>query len=831
MTSIEQEATYRSGMIGGNGATIPQILAKRTMMSPDRIAMKSPGGRTWTFRELEQEVHSIATCLRAVSSGYHPVLRNILPARALRPRKHARSKRFAIVMPNGPMLSLTILGASCVGTAMPLNPTYHLAEFRMYLKRLRADYLVVEEDHQLAEIAAQDLSIPIIRISDVKFRKKTDRSFNPDQNDIALILMTSGSTGKPKPVPLSHRNLCISAAEVADSLYLSESDICLSMWELYHIGGLVDLLLSPILAGGTILCTSGFNSASFFQLLEAYGPTWFQCVPTALHEIISLAKRENIDTKNHKLRVLRLVASRLPESLQIVAEEKFGIPVLQTFGMTEAGPLITSTGLPPATRKLGSVGPTLGTEIRILDSDHNEVPRGVTGEIAIRGENVFLGYEDEDEENKKRFHNGWFLTGDLGFLDEDDHLFLAGRSKQLINRGGEKINPVEVEDVLVRHFAVEDAAVFPIEHRTLGEDVAAAVILKAGTNCTENELRALAAEQLAVFKVPQRIMFIEEFPLTAIGKIDRLELANIAAKKHAAEAASVPTDEIEQQLAEIWAREMDLPAIGLDENFFSAGGDSLMGVRLLLEVEKWLGEPLPSELMFGINSVREMADKIKNHRNEKTAGIVRTVSPLMREIQMVMGAGRVPTVPGEPTFKASRRHTDLNDDPPLYWCFNSPDKEMGRLLEVWSETTSLIGMYSVSNEQIEAVADHYYDLIVKRRSGRPFFIGGNCRGARVVEQLMLRFQKSGIMPMGCVLMERLSKPVEMMNIPLLYLIGEKKSRVTKQEREDAEQLASNTNNFIQVAEIRGSHGNFTRPENVESMHDAIQHFILKIIKP
>ncbi|MFN4874303.1 MAG: non-ribosomal peptide synthetase [Akkermansiaceae bacterium] len=825
------DSKYRQQMTSCPQATIVQILSQRAAQSPDGLAMKSMDGVSWTFKEMEHKVYSIASYLRAKSSGYHPLIQKLMPSIASRPGKHSSGKRFAIVMPNGPMLSLAILGASYVGTAMPLNPIYHLAEFRMYLKRLKADFLVVENEHSLAEIAANDLSIPIIRISEVDFKRSTGAPFKPDQHDIALILMTSGSTGKPKSVPLSHRNLCISAAEVADSLYLTESDVCLSMWELYHIGGLVDLLLSPVLSGGTIICTSGFNSDLFFQILKDHKPTWFQCVPTALHEIISLASREKIDTKNHHLRVLRLVASRLPEDLHIVTEEKFGVPVLQTFGMTEAGPLITSTGLPPATRKFGSVGPTLGTEIRILDSNNQEVAMGETGEIAIRGENVFLGYEDEEEENKKRFKDGWFLTGDLGFLDEDQHLFLAGRSKELINRGGEKINPMEVEDVLRRHFAVKDVAAFSIEHRTLGEDVGAAVILKQGMTCTENELKALAAEQVAAFKVPQRIMFVDEFPLTAIGKVDRLALVSIAAKRHAEEAEALPTDQIEQKIAEIWKREMNLESIGLDENFFSAGGDSLMGVRLLLEVEKWLGKQPPDELLYGISTVREMAEIIKRHKDQPAPDQTEAISPLIREIQIVMGAGRVPTVPGVPTLKASRRHTDLGDDPPLYWCFNSPDKEMGRLLEVWSETTSLIGMYSVSNKEIIPVAEYYFELIKRRRSGRPFFIGGNCRGARVVEHLMMLLHQSGTMPLGCVLMERLSEPVEKMQIPLLYLIGEKKSRITKLEREQAEQLANNTNSLISVAEIRGSHGNFTRPENVDSMHDAIQNFILNIIKP
>jgi oxalate---CoA ligase len=811
--------------------TIAEIISKRAALTPDRIAMVSAQSESWTFGEIQEKVRLIASHLRSKSGqGSYPSLRKLAKFLNYKSVRGSTGGRYAIVMDNGPQLTLTILGAACAGTAMPLNPIYQVVEFRTYLKRLGANCLVVDKEHPLAEMAARDLSIPVIRVSEIKTRYPAHESILPKEDDIALILMTSGSTGQPKLVPLSHRNLCVSASQVAKSVDLSESDICLSMWELHHIGGLVDLLLAPLISGGAIISTKGFDSTLFFRLLEEYSPTWFQAVPTTLHEICSMAKRQDIETRNHQLRFLRSVAAKLPENLQADLEEKFAVPVIQTFGMTEAGPLITSTGFSPASRKPGSVGSSCGSEIRILDSKDETLPAGLTGEVAIRGDNVFAGYEDEEEENKNRFKNGWFLTGDLGWLDEAGNLFLAGRSKQLINRGGEKINPLEVEDVMKRHFSVEDAAAFAVEHRTLGEDIAVAVIRKPGTLCTENELKSFVSEHLAAFKVPQRVLFMEAFPLTGIGKLDRPALARMAAELHNA-GMSQPADEVEQKLAEIWAREMDLESIGMDENFFVAGGDSLMGVRVLLEVEKWLGEPLPDEFMTEINTIRNMAQKLRCYRSERTDEAVEAVSPLVREIRIVMSSGRIPTIQGAPTLKASRRHSDTGDEPPLYWCFNSPDKEMGRLLEIWSETTSLIGLYSVSTLEVKPVADHYFELIKERRNGRPFFIGGNCRGAWVVEQLMMRFEESNIMPAGVVLMEHVSEAVEKMNIPLLYLVGQEKSRVTKKEREQAQQIARSSGGLVEVSEIRGRHGQFFRPENVESVHAALQKFILNHIKP
>ncbi len=771
--------------------------------------MRSLSGKCWTFADLEAAAFGIASRLHAGAYG----------------------KRYGIVMANGPLLTLTILGASCAGTAVPLNPVYQRDEFVRYFQRLNVSCVVIDCDRPEAESAALSLSIPVIQITGDERGDFGLKLHEPNPDDTALVLMTSGSTGEPKLVPLTHRNLCVSAQQVAESVGLSESDVCLSMWELHHIGGLVDLLLAPIISGGLIISTSGFESSLFFRCLHEFRPTWFQAVPTALHDMISVRRKDRLDMKNHSLRFLRSVAAKLPENVQLELEEVFGVPIIQTFGMTEAGPLITSTRLPPATRKHGSVGTTCGNEIRVFGGSGEELPRGQSGEIAIRGHNVFSGYEGEDEENRARFRDGWFLTGDLGWLDEDGYLFLAGRSKQLINRGGEKINPLEVEAVLMSHPSVADAAAFAVEHRTLGEDVAAAVILKQGTNCQAADLKAHASKRLAAFKVPQQILFLDTFPLTGIGKLDRPALTRIATKLHIAPTATAEIDATALELAEIWAREMSLESIGIDENFFVAGGDSLMGVRLLLEVEKWLGVPLPPELMMEISTVRDMVEKLRMHGLQDRNMPSETVSPLVHEMQMVMAAGRLPTMEGALTLKVHPDQHDQDDTPPLCWCFNSPDAEMTRLLEGWNSRTRIIGLYSGSRgrnkELVAEVAEHYFEVIMKLHAGRPFFLGGNCRGGRVIADLLARLLEAGVAPLGVVFMEYPPAELNVKKVPHLVLFGEN-SIVAEEKQKKWIKFAKKSKGTVRVEKIQGSHREFFRPENVKSIQQAVQRFIQTI---
>ena len=206
-------------------------------------------------------------------------------------------------------------------------------------------------------------------------------------------------------------------------------------------------------------------------------------------------------------------------------EDLFGVPVIQTFGMTEAGPLITSNSLPPGTRRPGSVGVSCGPRIRILAPDGADLPCGATGEIVIQGENVIAGYEDAPEANATSFRNGWFHTGDTGYIDDEGFVFLTGRLKEMINRGGEKISPLEVDVVLMEHPAVQVALTFGMPHDTLGEEVAAAVVLKEGHTASEREIRAFAEKHLVHFKVPHHIVFVSELPRGPTGKLQRIGLA------------------------------------------------------------------------------------------------------------------------------------------------------------------------------------------------------------------------------------------------------------------------------------------------------------------
>ena len=300
------------------------------------------------------------------------------------------------------------------------------------------------------------------------------------------------------------------------------------MWEQFHIGGMVDLLLVPLASGGRIICTSSFDAESFFQILETRSPTWFQGVPTTLHEILAVARKTGRSPAKTSLRFIRSVASALSPQLMDRIESLFQVPVVQTFGMTEAGPLITTNPLPPGIRKAGSTGPSCGPMISIRDPSGRELPPFETGEILVKGENVVAGYEGNKEATAQSFRDGWFHTGDTGYLDADGYLFLKGRIKEQINRGGEKIIPQEIDDVLAAHPEIEQAASFSMKHATLGEDVGAAVVLRENSSLDEGAIRRYVASQLSDFKVPKTILFLPSLPRSTIGKVKRDTLAALA---------------------------------------------------------------------------------------------------------------------------------------------------------------------------------------------------------------------------------------------------------------------------------------------------------------
>ena len=453
-----------------------------------------------------------------------------------------RNDRVAIVLPNGAEMAAAFIAVSCGATAAPLNPAYQKPEFDFYLSDLNAGALIVEENSDSPSLAsARELNIPILQLKKGgspaagEFVLESMEKTLPDQtvtapefarrDDVALVLHTSGTTSRPKIVPLTQGNICASAANIRATLALTNGDRCLNVMPLFHIHGLIAAILASISAGASIFCTPGFNALKFFGWLEQAQPSWYTAVPTMHQAILARAGKNKETVRKSALRFIRSSSASLPPRVLHDLEETFHAPVIEAYAMTEAAHQMTSNPLPPGTRKPGSVGIPAGPRVAIMDETGNLLEQGSTGEVVIRGENVTAGYDNNPVANRENFVNGWFRTGDQGVMDADGYLTITGRLKEIINRGGEKISPREVDEVLLDHPAVSQAVTFAVPHDKLGEEVAAAVVLNDGQTVSESDIRAYAANYLAGFKVPKKVVILDDIPKGATGKVQRIGLA------------------------------------------------------------------------------------------------------------------------------------------------------------------------------------------------------------------------------------------------------------------------------------------------------------------
>jgi acyl-CoA synthetase (AMP-forming)/AMP-acid ligase II len=351
------------------------------------------------------------------------------------------------------------------------------------------------------------------------------RSGEAEAEDIALVLHTSGTTSRPKIVPLRHVNVTASAYNIGDILALTADDVCLNIMPLFHIHGLIAGVLSSLAAGGAVSCSPGFNAFRFFAWFNEVRPTWYTAVPTMHQTILELAPRNKAAIEAGRLRFIRSSSSSLPGPVMHAMEEAFGVPLVESYGMTEAAHQMAANPLPPRPRFPGCVGIAAGPEVAIMDESGALLPPGGLGEVVIRGRNVTAGYENNPAANAAAFTDGWFRTGDQGVLDADGYLRLTGRLKELINRGGEKVSPLEVDEILSEHPAVAQCLTFGLPHPKLGEEVAAAIVLRGGFSPKDTELRDFVGERLAPFKVPRKFVFLKEIPKGATGKLQRIGLA------------------------------------------------------------------------------------------------------------------------------------------------------------------------------------------------------------------------------------------------------------------------------------------------------------------
>ena len=438
-----------------------------------------------------------------------------------------RNDRVGIAVPKGLLTIVCFLAASVAGTAAPLNPAYKEEEFRFYLGDTAARVLVLPRDgadeaRRAAGDAVKILTADMDSAGTVRL-SGTGRGPSvapPSVDDVALILHTSGSTARPKRVPLTHANLSISARNVARTYRLAQDDVSLCVMPLFHVHGLVASTLATLATGGTVVVPGTFSPLSFWRVVRDHHVTWYSAVPT-LHQLL-LARAEPGSSRPEgaeRLRFIRSGSASLAPHVMHALEAAFGAPVVESYGMTEAAHQMASNPLPPAVRKPGSVGPGTGVEISTVDADGRHLKQGESGEVVVKGASVIRAYENNPEANAASFFEGWFRTGDQGYLDEDGYLTLVGRIKELINRGGEKISPREIDEVLLAHPSVAEAVTFGVPHPTWGEEVAAAVVLREPVS--KSELQAYCRERLADFKRPKQIHIVEAMPRTATGKIQR----------------------------------------------------------------------------------------------------------------------------------------------------------------------------------------------------------------------------------------------------------------------------------------------------------------------
>ena len=451
-----------------------------------------------------------------------------------------RGDRVAIVLPNGPEMATAFIAVAAGATSAPLNPAYRADEFDFYLGDLNAKALLIQRGFDSpARTMAMQRGVPVIELVPTKGGGAGDftldagdlpaaapgRSGVATAEDVALLLHTSGTTARPKIVPLRQRNVTASAHHIRQTLALMPTDVCLNIMPLFHIHGLIGAMLASLAGGASVSCTPGFNALKFFGWFDEVKPSWYTAVPTMHQAILSRAERNKDEVARSRLRLIRSSSASLPPQVMAALEATFGAPVIEAYGMTEASHQMASNPLPPRKRFAGSVGVAAGPEIAVMTDGGALLPAGELGEIVIRGPNVTDGYEANPEANATGFTNGWFRTGDQGYLDQEGYLRLTGRLKELINRGGEKISPIEVDTILMDHPAVAQVATFAVRHDKLGEDVAAAVVLREGMSADERTLRDFAAERLADFKVPRKILFVAEIPKGPTGKLQRLGLA------------------------------------------------------------------------------------------------------------------------------------------------------------------------------------------------------------------------------------------------------------------------------------------------------------------
>jgi oxalate---CoA ligase len=581
-----------------------------------------------------------------------------------------------VAPPHGPEMATGFLSIAAVAGCAPLNPKYLATEFEFYLADLHASALVIgQEGNPEAEAAAKNLGIPILTAArgecagafDLRgagLNNTGDSDWARDQ-DTALLLHTSGTTARPKLVPLTGANLVASARNIARSLALTPADRCLNIMPLFHVHGLMAAVLATIKAGASVVCTDGVYGVDFFRWMREFRPTWYTAVPTMHLAVAGLAAKEAGIPREAHFRLIRSSSAALAPQLLSRLEDLFEAPVIEAYGMTEAAHQMASNPLPPGVRKAGSVGKATGLDIAIMDESGQQLGEGATGEVVIRGGSLTSGYEANEAANRTAFTDGWFRTGDEGVIDEDGYIRLTGRLKELINRGGQKVAPREIDEVLLGYPGVKQAVAFAIPHAQLGEEVGAAVEVSAGAHVDAGVLREWAGARLATYKVPRIILTVGEIPKGPTGKVQRIGMATrlgiLPMDDAQRQAAFVPPrNQLEERIAAVWREMLGRNDIGVLDRFEAVGGDSLLAVGMLIRISAAEGVDLPYLRFLTEGTIESLAREIETGKTH----------PALLLVQIQRNGRRPPLVwfPGHDGLLngAVRLSAALGEDQPVW---------------------------------------------------------------------------------------------------------------------------------------------------------------------
>ncbi len=496
------------------GGTVRDWLDEHAGTDPDKISHVFPGHGSMTWIELRDTADDIARRLTGLGIR--------------------RGESVAVMIPNGRTGVALLFGVLYGGFRLTMiNITAGPAAVAHALDHSGARFVFLDHgrfgllDAARTSVALDVTAMPIGDGADHSWSGRAPKLHDVAAGDDALLMYTSGTTGRPKGVLHTQSSLLAGGWTTAQAHELTPQDRAYCVLPIYHINGLCVTVMGPLVSAGSVTVCERFSAGRFWQQCGEFEVTWFSAVPTIISYLVH-GETEPDSMVRQRIRFARSASSALPPDVQRAFESRFGIPVIETMGLTEAAAQILSNPLPPGIRKLGSPGIAFGNSIAILSPELVPLPPGQEGEIAVRGPNVMRGYfRDPTATAESRTEDGWLRTGDLGTLDDDGYVFVTGRLKELIIKGGENIAPREIDETLYAHPDVVEAAAFPRTCERYGERVEAAVKLRSGTSVSAGQLMDMCRERLGEFKSPDRIFLLDELPKGPSGKIQRLKLASL----------------------------------------------------------------------------------------------------------------------------------------------------------------------------------------------------------------------------------------------------------------------------------------------------------------